>query len=169
MRPYMWCLLGTKAQPHFLIQNRFFSERDSSRPTQRSPIQIQPQAGCGLASDPPTRKKIAPRRTGFEMTASTKTAHTEQELFPPRQGTTHAHLPAIATAIHPLSAALGCQHSGDQQLPSRIPVGPKLQQRAARWLAGGAQDHPLLYGYQTPSTIWPTRSPRWAPRWSFLA
>ncbi|BBR38634.1 hypothetical protein WP3W19E03_11590 [Aeromonas veronii] len=77
MHPYMWCLLGTKAQPHFLIQNRFFSERDSSRPTIKSSNQIQSQAWCGLASDPPSRKKIAPHHTGFEMTAPTKTTHTE--------------------------------------------------------------------------------------------
>jgi len=86
MHAYMWCLLGTKAQPHFLIQNRFFSERDSSRPTRKSSNQIHPQAWCGLASDPSNRKKSLLRHTRFEMTAPTNTTHTEQVLSSPRQG-----------------------------------------------------------------------------------
>ncbi len=156
MRPYMWCLLGTKAQPHFLIQNRFFSERDSSRPTKKRLNKTRSQAECGLASDPLNRKKIAPCHTGFEMTVTANTAHTEHAYTITRQGPSHAHLPAVATALHPLPAALGRKHSGDQQLPSRIPLGPELQRRFAQRVAGGSTRS--LTSIWTPNAIHGRRS-----------
>ena len=90
MQPYMWCLLGTKAGSHLLIQNRFYSEWDSSRPTNKSLKQGHPQRWCGLTSDLPKQKKFAINTLDGGVTVPSKTTHTERVETTVRHRTPYA-------------------------------------------------------------------------------
>jgi hypothetical protein len=55
--PYMWGLLGTKAVPCFLIQNRFWKEWGSSRPVPKGALLLTPDGWA------PARQGIKERGT----------------------------------------------------------------------------------------------------------